>query len=73
MPHLEITDVLLIHCNNVNNDYQQDSRVFYKFVPNKSFGQLLLDTLPKNFVLLKTFNSESSYILIYILIFSEFS
>ena len=41
MPHLEITKVVLIHCNNVNNDYQQDSRVLYTFVPNKSFGQLL--------------------------------
>ena len=39
-------EVVLIHCNIVNcNDYQQDSRVFYTFVPNKSFGQLL-DILP---------------------------
>ena len=41
MPHLEITRVVLIHCNIVNSDYQQDSRVFYTFVPNKTFGQLL--------------------------------
>ena len=41
MPHLEIIEVILVHCNTVNNDYQQDSRVLYKFVPNKSFGQLL--------------------------------
>ena len=41
MPHLEITKVVLIHCNNVNNDYQQYSRVLYTFVPNKPFGQLL--------------------------------
>ena len=39
--HLELTEVVLIHCNIVNNDYQQDSRVLYTFVPNKSFGQLL--------------------------------
>ena len=38
VPHLEITEVLLIHCNIVNNNYQQDSRVLYPFVPNKSFG-----------------------------------
>ena len=25
VPHLEITEVLLIHCNIVNNNYQQDS------------------------------------------------
>ena len=39
--HLEITEVVLIHCNIVKNDYQQDSRVLYTFIPNKSFGQLL--------------------------------
>ena len=53
-PHLEITEVILVHCNTVNNDYQQDSRVLYKFVPNKSFGQLL-DISPKNFYILKNF------------------
>ena len=36
--HLEITEVVLIHCNIVNNDYQQDSRVLHTFVPNKLFG-----------------------------------
>ena len=59
--HLEITEVLLVHCNIVNNDYQQDSRVLYTFVPNKSFGQLL-DISPKNFIFLKAFDSEFSYI-----------
>ena len=52
LPHLEITEVVLLHCNIVNNDYQQDSRVFYIFVPNKSFGQLL-DISPKTFHILK--------------------
>ena len=33
MPHLEITQVILVHCNIVNNDYQQNSRVLYTFVP----------------------------------------
>ena len=59
--HLEITEVVLIHCNIVNNSYQQDSRVLYTFVPNKSFGQLL-NISPKNFIFLKTFYSEFSYI-----------
>ena len=36
VPHLEITEVVLIHCNIVNNDYQQDSTVLNTFVPNKS-------------------------------------
>ena len=51
----------MIYCNIVNKNYQQDSRVLYTFVPNKSFGQLL-DISPKNFIFLKTFNSEFSYI-----------
>ena len=41
VPHLEITEVALVHCNIVNYDYQHDSRVFYIFVTNISFGQLL--------------------------------
>ena len=47
-PQLEIAEVVLIHCNIVNNDYQQDSRVLYTFVPNESFVQLL-NISPKNF------------------------
>ena len=61
VPRLEITEIVLIHCNIVNNSYLQDSRVLYTFVPNKAFGQLL-DISPKNFIFLKTFNSEFSYI-----------
>ena len=38
--HLEITEVVLVRCNIVNNGYQQDSRVVYTFVPNKPFGSL---------------------------------
>ena len=41
IPHFEITEVVLVHCNIVNNDYQQDLRVLYTFVPNKPFGSLL--------------------------------
>ena len=37
--HLEIIEVVLIHCNIVNNNYEQDARVSYSFVPNKPFGQ----------------------------------
>ena len=50
--HLETTDVVLIHCNIVNNNYQQNSRILYTFVPNKSFDQLL-DISPKNFYIFK--------------------
>ena len=60
-PHLKITEIVLVHCNIINSDYQHDSRVLYTFVPDKSFGQLL-DISSKNFIFLKTFNSEFSYI-----------
>ena len=55
--HLEITEVVLVHCSIINNDYLQDSRVLYTFVPNNPFGNLL-EISPKNYVFLKTFNSE---------------
>ena len=57
VPHLEITEVVLIHCNIVNNEYRQDSRVFYTFVQKKPFGSLLEISLT-NHMFLKTFNSE---------------
>ena len=41
VPNLEITEVALPHCSIFNNNYQQNSRVLYTFIPNKSFGQLL--------------------------------
>ena len=64
VPHLEITELVLVHCNMVNNDYQQDSRVLYTFVPNKSFGSLL-DISPSNHIFLKTFNSEYDEIVVW--------
>ena len=41
VPHLEIMEVVLVHCDVVNNDYQQDSRILYTLAPNKTFGSLL--------------------------------
>ena len=58
VPYLEITEVELIHCNVVNNNYSQNSRVLYTFVSNKSFRQLL-DILTENFIFSKTLNLES--------------
>ena len=55
--HLEITEVVLVHCNTVNNDYQQELGVLYTFVPNKLFGSLL-EISPTNHIFLKTFNLE---------------
>ena len=60
-PHLENTEVVLSHCNICSKDDQYDSRVFYTFFPNKSFGQLL-DNSHKNVMFLKTFNSELLHI-----------
>ena len=57
VPRLEVVELVLVHCNLVNNDYQQDSRISYAFVPSKGFGSLL-EISPKNHVFLKTFNSE---------------
>ena len=61
VPYLEINEVVLLHCNIVNNNDQQDSRVLYTFVSNKSLGQIL-DIPAKNFIVLKMFNSKFSYI-----------
>ena len=55
--NLEVFEVVLVHGNLVNNDYQQESRILYTFVPNKTFGSLL-EISPRNHVFLKTFNSE---------------
>ena len=61
LSHLEITEVVLIHSKIVNNSYKQNSGDLYTFVPNKPFVQLL-DISPKNFIFLKTFDSEFWYI-----------
>ena len=61
VPHLEITEVVLVHCNICNNNYQQDSRDLHTFVPNKWFGQYL-DISPKKLMFLKSFDSELLYI-----------
>ena len=57
VPHLEIVELVLVPSNLANNDYQQDSRILYTFVPNKPLGSLL-EISPANHIYLKTFNSE---------------
>ena len=57
VPNLEVVELVLIHCNNVNNNYQQKSRILYTCVPNKPFSSLL-EISPSNHIFLKTFNSE---------------
>ena len=55
--HLEIAEVVLVHCNIANNDYQEDLRALHNFFPNQWFGQLL-NISPKHFIFLKAFNSK---------------
>ena len=47
----------MVHCDTINDDYQQDSRVLYMFVPNVPSGSLL-EICPINHIFFKTFNSE---------------
>ena len=65
VPHLEITEVVLVHYNVVNNDYKQYWRVLYTFVPNKPFGSLL-EIFPTNHIFLKIFNSEYDEIIVWL-------
>ena len=61
VPKLETVEVILVHCNLVNNNYQQASTVLFTFVPNKQFGQLITIT-PHSLTMLKTTNAEFSFI-----------
>ena len=61
VPRLETVEVVLVHCNLVNNNYQQASKVLFIFVPNKQFGQLITIT-PHSLTMLKTTNTEFSSI-----------
>ena len=61
VPKLESVEVVLVHCNLVNNSYQQASKVLFTFVPNKQFGQLIT-VLPYSLTMLKAANSEFPFI-----------
>ena len=56
VPRLETAEVVLIHCNLVNNNYQQASKVLFTFVPNKQFGQIITIT-PHSLTMFKTTNA----------------
>ena len=60
-PKLESVDLVLAHCNLVNNSYQQASKVLFTFVPNKKYGQLITVS-PETLIMLKTVNTEFSFI-----------
>ena len=61
VPKLESVEVVLVHCNLVNNNYQQTSKVLFTFVPNKQFGQLT-NIAPHSLTMLGTANTEFSSI-----------
>ena len=61
VPRLENVELVLVHCNLVNNSYQQHSRVLFTFVPNKQYGQLI-SISPHSLIFLKTMNTEFSEI-----------
>ena len=61
VPKLDSVDLVLVHCNLVNNSYQQASKVFFTFVPNKKYGQLITVS-PETLIMLKTVNTEFSFI-----------
>ena len=61
VPKLENVEVVLVHCNLVNNTYQQHSRVLFTFVPTKQYSQLV-SISPKSLIFLKTMNTEFSEI-----------
>ena len=57
VPKLESVEVVLLHCNLVNNSYQQASKVLFTFVPNKEFSRLITIS-PHSLTMLKTTNTE---------------
>ena len=59
VPKLESVDLVLGHCNVVNNSYQQASKVLFTFVPNKRYGQLITVS-PEMLIMLKTVNIENN-------------
>ena len=61
VPKLESVDLVLVHCNVVSNSYQQACKVLFTYVPNKKYGQLITVS-PHSLIMLKTVNTEFSFI-----------
>ena len=61
VPKLESVEVVLVHCNLVKNDYKHTSKVFFCFVPNKQFGQLI-NISPHSLTMMNTVNTEFSFV-----------
>ena len=67
VPKLESVEFVLVHCNLVNNNYQQASKALFTFVPNKKFGQLI-NIARQSLTILTTTNTEFSFIEVCLLI-----
>ena len=65
VPKFESVDLVLVHCNLVNNSYQQASKVLFTFVTNKKYGQLI-NVSPETLIILKTVNTEFSFMEIWL-------
>ena len=61
VPKLESLEVVLVHCNLVNNNCQQTSKVLFTFVPNKQFGQLI-NIAPHSLIMLGTTKTKFAFI-----------
>ena len=61
VPKLQSVEVVLAHCNLVNNNYQQASKVLFTFVTNEQFGKLI-NIAPNSLIMLSTTNAEFSSI-----------
>ena len=61
VPKLESVEVVLVHCNLVENAYQHTSNVLFSFVPNKQFGQLI-NISPHSLTMINTINTEFSFV-----------
>ena len=61
VPKLESVDLVLVHCNVVNNSCQQASKVLFTCLPNKKYGQLITIS-PETLIMLKKINTEFSFI-----------
>ena len=59
LPKLESVEVVLVHCNLVNNNYQQTLKVLFTFMPSKQLGQLV-NIAPHSLIMLNTKNADLS-------------
>ena len=61
VPKLESTDVVLVHCNLVKNNYQHTSKVLFSFVPDKQLGQLI-NISPHSLTMMNTVDTKFSFV-----------